>query len=167
MRACKDIDFLDSYWAEAKRIAKDVNENLAVGCGDNRRKPYSDSGVKMYIVKFSDLGSSWSPQDIIRDVAGKSNTLQALADKICRMIEKGRADSVKPMVQAICNNSIKKLTKHPSNYKIERAKRDDSLGILKRDAKGDFLGYGHFRWNYQAYKLDKVEIRHLKEYFKL
>lgn len=149
MRACKDIDFLDSYWSEAKRIAADIKENMPVGCRNEIQPVFSNGGAKMYIVNFSDLTDSWSPYDIINRVGGRSRKLEALSDKICNMIYKGDACNVKPLVEAICNNRIKKLTGKYTN------------------SGGEFLGYGHFRWNRQAYTLNPMEIRHLKNYFKI
>lgn len=151
MKACKDIDFLDSYWAEAKRIATDIKENLAVGCGNERKPIFSSGSAKMYVVKFSDLKDSWSPKDIFYNICGKSNTLDVLADKLQTMILKGRGEAVKRTVEAICNNKVKKLTRRYCNGKLD----------------GEFLGYGHFKWNNQAYTLNEMEIRHLKKYFKL
>jgi hypothetical protein len=148
MRACKDIDFLDSYWKEAKRIADDVVETLPTSIGEKRDPVYESGGTKMFIVKFSDLKDSWDVSTLVYTAEGKSKKLEALADKISTMIRKGRADSVKPMVKAICNNNVKKLT---------QPFYDD----------GEHLGYGHFRWNYQAYRLNDKEIDRVKEYFKL
>lgn len=161
MKACKDIDFLDSYWREAKRIAEDVKENLSQGCGEAREPIYNKGGIKMYLVNFSDLKCTWSPKDIIYGDMGKSETLQALSDKICHMIYKGRAEAIKRMVKAICNNNIKKLTKPASKFCKENTQYS---GIIY---KGDFLGYGHFRWNNRMYVLNSAEIQHLKKYFKI
>lgn len=149
MRACKDIDFLDSYWKEAKRISDDVVETLPISIGEKRDPFYESGGTKMFIVKFSDLKDSWDVSTLVYTAEGKSKKLEALADKISTMIRKGRADSVKPMVKAICNNNVKKLTQ-PSSYH-----------------DNDHLGYGHFRWNYQAYRLNDKEIDRLKEYFNI
>ena len=149
MKACKDIDFLDGYWIEAKRIAQDVKDNLAQGIGGVRKPLYSNGGAKMYIVKFSDLKNTWLPSDIINNVCGKSSTLEALANKIQYMIQHGRADAIKRMVEAIVKDNKKKLTR---KYLY---------------GSGDFLGYGHFKWNSQSYVLNTMEIKHLKNYFKL
>lgn len=151
MKACSDIDFLDSYWREAKRIAAHIEENLAKGVGEERQRVNSSSGVRMYIVNFTDLKDNWSAGDVIGRTAGQSLRLQALADKIVAMIHKGNADSVKPMVEKICTGRIKKLSKPDVVY---------SGGT-------EFLGHGHFRWNNQAYTLDPVELKRLKEFFKL
>jgi hypothetical protein len=153
MRACNDINFLDSYWSEAKKIATTIEENLPIGIGEQRQPLYSEGGVKMYIVNFSDLKDSWLPQDIINDVSGRSTKLMALANKISVMIHKGRGDAVKRMVNAICFNGTKKLTRY-HNYGTKHQ-------------QGDFLGYGHFKWNGQAYTLNAMEIKHIKNYFKL
>ena len=150
MKACKDIDFLDSYWKEAKNIASRVENELPMNIGDKRKPFYKKDGAKLFIVNFSEL-DSWNPGDLIYSISGKSKTLEALADKISRMIYRGRADSVKPMVESICRDNFKKLTKKNSHPQL----------------KGEFLGYGHFRWNNQAYTLNKKEITHLKKYFKI
>jgi hypothetical protein len=60
------------------------------------------------------------------------------------MILKGDAPNVKPMVEAICKGRVKKLK-----------------------APGRSFGEGHFRWNYQGYRLNKEEIKQVKNYFKL
>ena len=68
------------------------------------------------------------------------------------ILYKGNADSVKLMLTKIASGRIKKLTKKNNCYK---------------DAKGDFLGYGHFRWNNRAYTLDKFELFRSKEFFNI
>lgn len=159
MKACKDIDFLDSYWNEAKRIADNIKDTLPNGIGNERKPVFSKGGIKMYIVKFSDLKDTWLPKDIIYGIAGKSQTLSILADKIHYMIHKGRANDVKPMVESICNNTIKKLTQISGATKKQKE--------YSRAYHNEHLGYGHFRWNRQAHTLNVMEIRHLKEFFKL
>jgi len=151
MKSCKDIDFLDNYWIEAKRIADDTKSNLSQGVGTKRKPIFSKGGIKMYIVKFSDLKNTWLPEDIIYNVSGRSKTLSVLADKICTMIYKGRADAVKPMLRAIVSNNVKKLVKGKGGW----------------STKNESLGHGHFRWNYGVHTLNSMEIRHLKTYFKL
>lgn len=162
MKAVNDINFLASYWAEAKRIAEDIKGNLSCGCRDGLLPVFASGGAKMFIVKFSDLKDSWSPNDIIYNVVGASKTLNVLADKIHYMIYKGRANDVKPMIEKICSGRIKKLsqpiTKHQKLINKE---------YVKPLYTSEFLGYGHFRWNRKAYTLNEAEIKHLKQYFNI
>lgn len=147
MKACKDIDFLDTYWKEAKRIADDVNNNLASTIEQKRIPFFQKGNAKMWIINYSEL-NTWNPQDITGSFGKRNNNLKALADKISYMIYKGRADSIKRMLVSICNDNVKKLTQ-PNGF------------------DGEFLGYGHFRWNFKAYKLSELEIQHVKKFFKL
>lgn len=82
MKACTDFEFLDSYWTEAKRIAKDIKENL----------PKIQSKVKT-------------------ENHGNSATLEALADKLHNMIFKGDAENVKPFITRILTKGIKKQSR--------------------------------------------------------
>jgi hypothetical protein len=116
----------------------------------------------MYIVKFSDLGNSWSVEDVLKKVAGESKTLQILANKINYMINKGRGNDVKPMIKKICTGRIKSLSKPPSKKELHKHKFYEGL-----TPESEYLGKGHFRWNDSAHTLNELEIQRLKNYFKL
>lgn len=147
MKKCNDINFLNSYWAEAKAIAERIKEQLPM-----LKKSNVKSGSNIHIVNFSDIsGKSWAVEDVLKRQAGVSKNLEALADKIYHMIYRGRANDVKPMIDKIATGRIKKLTKKSSHS------GDD----------GEYLGRGHFRWNNTAYTLDQDELNHIKTYFEL
>jgi hypothetical protein len=146
MKSCNDLEFLDSYWKEAKKIAKNIKEQLPKVAGiDFKDTIYESkkSNAIMFIVNYSDLKNSWSPKDII----GRSEPLEALAEKIERMILKGNACNVKRMIESIGKNKMKK-------HKLYHYSEGKS-------------SLGHFRWNYQVYVLNKFEISRVREFFSL
>lgn len=153
MKACNDIQFLETYWIEAKNIGLKIQKELPKLATSNVRQ---NTGTLMYIVNFSDLENSWSIEDMLKKVAGESKTLQFLADKINYMIHRGRGNDVKNMVEKICTGRIKSFSKPPSKY-----------SKYSYRVESEYLGRGHFRWNYQAHILNELEIQRLKNYFKL
>lgn len=145
MKACNDLEFIDSYWEEAKRVGNRVLEELPQ-CSQSTVKNKIGCIVE---VNFSDLKDSWYPGDILSRKFGKSPTLKILAEKINNMILNGRSDCVKPMLTAIISGRVKHFSKPQ--------KGSNSLP----------LGFGHFRWNFSAHTLTVTEITRIKEYFKL
>jgi len=145
-----DLDFLSTYWERAKVIAEDVVNNLPIIVCESEKV-----GEFIHTVQFKDL-ENWgmSPNQ-------KSGNLSALADKISNMIYVGRSKDVKPMVLKIVSGRIKKQSKPISKHDRMVNRRDSQYFRYT----ADFLGYGHFRWNYQAYKLTEIEIKRLKEFF--
>ena len=158
MKACNDLDFLTNYWKEAKNIAFKIRKNLPQTIS-TQAKSISKTGLLCFI-KYSDIEHSWSVNDLLAKVYGKSPTLEILADKISYMINMGRGNDVKNMVEKICTGRIKSLTKKTAGHNIDKKHIADVY-------HNDFLGRGHFRWNYKAHTLNKKEIEHLKKYFKL
>lgn len=147
MKACNDIQFLENYWKEAKNIAYKIKQELPKTIG-SQAKSSSKTGLLCF-VKFSDIENSWDVNDLLAKVYGKSPTLEILADKISYMIHKGRGNDVPVMIKKICTGRIKKISQINNRF------------------NNDFLGFGHFRWNYKAHTLNEKEIKHLKDYFKL
>ncbi len=148
MKSCKDLEFLDSYWDEAKKIAENIKLNLPNGVGEKLEMLSSkEEKTIMFIVPYSKLGNSWDVQDILTQNNGRSKKLIALSEKISNMILKGDSCNVKPLIDSIINNKIKKQTK------------------VNKFKNNEFLGYGHFRWNYQTYTLDAKEINKVKQFF--
>lgn len=149
MKACNDLDFLTNYWKEAKSIADKIKKDLPQTIS-TQAKSHSKTGLFCF-VKYSNIENSWSVNDLLSKVYGKSPTLEILADKISYMIHMGRANDVKNMIEKICTGRIKSLSH------ITTSKGLNSI----------YLGRGHFRWNYKAHTLNNKELKHLKEYFKL
>ena len=119
----------------------------------------------MYIINFSDIsGQSWGVEEVLNRCVGTSTTLDTLADKINYMILKGRANDVKPMIERIYSKGIKNLIQ-PNHSEEKWVLRPDGVNDKLKNLGN--IGKGHFRWNYQAYILNNVEINHLKKYFKL
>ena len=149
MKACNDLYFLTNYWKEAKNIAFKIKQDLPKTIS-TQAKSISKTGLLCFI-KYSDIEHSWSVNDLLAKVYGKSPTLEILADKISYMINMGRGNDVKNMVEEICTGRIKSL----------------SHITTSKGLNSTYLGKGHFRWNYKAHTLNKKEIEHLKNYFKL
>jgi hypothetical protein len=135
----ENLEFLSSYWGKIKIIKKELID--LPNNFDNKLKKTKYKFI--YTKNFSEL-ENWS-------IHHKNITLCVLIDKIIYMIDKGRSIDIQPMLISICNNTVRKHTwKNP-------------MGL----SKGEFLGYGHFRWNYQAYILTPQEIIHLKSFFQI
>lgn len=147
-----DLNFLESYWERAKLIARRIEKELPIITVNHKKV-----GEFIHVVQFKDL-ENWgiTPNE-------KSKNLSALADKLVDMIYQGRAKDVKPMVLKIVSGRIKKQSKPISKRDRMVNRRDPQY--IKYTA--EFLGYGHFRWNYQAYKLTDTEINRLKEFFEI
>ena len=100
-------------------------------------------GKYLHVVHYKDI-NNWD----VKSFLGKSTALKALADKINTMIHKGDAVNVEPLLKRLLNH--KKKLNQPSNNDNKK-----------------FMGYGHFRWNYQCYELTPEELQRVKNYFKL
>ena len=168
-----ELEFLGNYWEEAKNIAYDILHNLP-NCTENSKGLKfinKESVIKMFLVNYSEIGNSWSVEDILRKVSGKSKNLEVLADKIFYMVHKGRSNDVKPMIEKICTGRIKSLYKGCSKAQIKSNELRNSDDIRKRLGSTNYmrenLGKGHIRWNNQAYVLNELELNHLKTYFKI
>lgn len=142
MKNCDDLTFLNSFNKEKKRIINNILENLPT------IKELKDTGV-IDTINLSKLNGNWTKHERF----GKSIALDALARKIEHMIDSiGSPNSVQPMLESICKNKIKKHTK--KNFR--------GIGWVQ---DGEFLGYGHFRWDYKVYILNADEIKRVKEFF--
>ena len=161
MKAMKDIEFLDNHWKEVNKVALRIKNELGNGEGEQLKAVGSvDNKARMYIVNYSDLGKSWLPKDIINEKNGRSTTLQILARKIYNMILSGNSSSVKLMVEKICTGRIKSFSQGLSKADKEYNKK---LGYTKYT--NNFLGRGHFRWDYKVHILTVKEIEALKRFF--
>jgi hypothetical protein len=141
----EDLDFLDSYWKRAKDIGGRISSELPK-TGENFNKISTNFGTTSY----SNLDSKWS----VNDLFGSSENLTALANKISHMIQTGKADSIKRMIESIVTGDVKTL------YHISKPNQWDGNKRTKSS-----LGKGHFRWNSQAYTLTPKEIQIVKNYF--
>lgn len=164
MKAVKDLDFLSLFWAEAKAIGQRVKTDLPKGSvhySNTLKEVNPNSAVKMFLVPYSQLGDTWSVEHILNRLGGDSKTLKVLADKINYMILQGRANDVKPMLESICNNNVKSLTKGKSKSDLKNFKEFNTT------CHAQYLGKGHFRWDFKAHTLTDIEIKRVKEYFKI
>lgn len=131
-----DLEFLSSYWLRLNKIKESFKEFTQI----NHDLKEVEGSKYLKTIQFSQIKNSWN-------FSLNSSTLIALSHKLMTMIEKGRAIDIEPMIKSITENKIKKLS------------RKDAFG------KSEFLGYGHFRWNWQAYTLTEKEIENLKKFF--
>lgn len=160
MKACNDLEFLDTYWDEAKKVAVKITKELPDFKEPDIKSP---NGTLMYIVNFRDLTDSWSVKDVLAKKFGVSPTLKILADKIAHMIIKGDAVNVKPMLVKIVSGRVKHFSIPKDKETIKLFEKYGSL----IDRNSNPLGFGHFRWNRKAHTLTQAEINHIKKYFKL
>lgn len=149
------LEFLDTYWKNAKEIAFDIKHDLPNIPSEDRK--VKKIGKYLSVINYSDLGNTWSVHTI------NNGGLIALGDKISTMILKGDACNVKPMVESICDNRIKNL-RQPNHSDSEW--RTDDGGNEKMVNLGN-IGKGHFRWDFQAYTLTDIELNRVKEYFNI
>jgi hypothetical protein len=133
--------FLSSYWNSVKIIGNDIKNDLPDNVISNVEKKSKHFGL----VSYKDL-NNWDVRGLLNN---KSNNLNTLADKILYMINKGDAINIEPMLRRICFKGIKKLSQ------------------VHKYSNNEFLGYGHFRWNYRVYVLKNNEIERIINYFKL
>ena len=101
-------------------------------------------------IPSSSLDKSWDTSALW----GTSASLTALANKIQHMIQTGKAEGIKRMVDAIVTGRQKTLYRisPPNEYNDGKRSKES-------------LGPGHFRWNYQAYQLTPKEIEQVRNFF--
>lgn len=139
LESSEDLEFIDNYWRETSKRLNNIIDKI-----ENELPIIYDTesiGDNLSLVNSSDLSDTWSKTN-------KSTSLQALADKITHMIRTGKSDGIKRMLEKIATGRVKSLSKPGFN---------DS----------EFLGKGHFRWNWKAYTLTPKEIERVKEFFNL
>lgn len=139
----EDLDYLNTYHKKAIDIGYKIKQDL----------PKTGLNVNKITDNFATISSSlldngWSTKSLL----GISEALNALADKIQHMIQTGKAEGIKRMVDAIVTGREK------THYRINGKKS-------VRPGERESLGKGHFRWNYQTYTLTPKELEHLKNYF--
>lgn len=136
----EDLNFLETYWIKINEIKNRIKQLPFI-------EPIGTEISKtLRIVSYKYL-DDWN----IKKMFGTSDNLKALTDKLVYMVEMNRSNDIPIMLKSIANNRIKKLYIHYD--KIKKTK--------------DFVGRGHFRWNFRAYKLTDTEILHLKKFFNL
>lgn len=117
--------------------------------------PTKKIGANLFIVQYIDIKDSWLPKDIL---LGESENIKALASKVKHMLNVHYdPDSVMRMLTSIMSNTVKSLKQPTTGFY--------DMYLDKRMNKSEHLGYGHFRWNYQAYTLTDEEIEELKKIF--
>ncbi len=84
---------------------------------------------------------------------GVSENLNALANKISYMIQKGDAPNITRMLAKIVSGRIKKFTTKGK--------------WTAKGNRGEFLGYGSFRFNWGVYTLNAAERERVADFFKL
>ena len=141
----EDLDFLNSYWKKVNDIGFKIKKELP-----NFNSKIIRTDGRLCFIKYSDL-DNWSVDSLM----GKSNNLVTLANKISYMISMGNGNSVKPMLEKIVSRGVKSLSHPPTKY-------GRSIGSTT-----EFLGKGHFRWDFGAVVLTDKEIKRIKEYFNL
>ena len=165
MKACNDIQFLSSFYAESKAIGQRIKNELPYEV-DSITK---DEGMILQIVQFKDM----------ENFKGFSNNLEALADKIDDMICRGRAKDVEIMLRSILTGKIKvwSFPDYSSPRRNKRREKKANYDVVQfhysnddkycEGEKQEFC-YGHFRWNHgRGYILNEAELKKVKEYFKL
>jgi hypothetical protein len=135
-----DLEFMSTYWAKLKDIKKRIKEELPYMKNDDHTRNVGSS-KNLRVMNFKDM-EDW------RVPSNRSETLTALADKVCDMIDRGRSVDIPVMIEKILTGRIKKLSKPHKNFDTQ------------------FLGHGHFRWNNRAYTLNQREMERLRDYFK-
>lgn len=139
LESSKDLEFIDNYWRETSKRLNNIIDKIK-----NELPIIYDTesiGDNLSLVNSSDGNDTWSGTN-------KSTSLEALANKIIHMIRTGKSDGIKRMLEKIATGRVKSLSK-PGVYDSE------------------FLGKGHFRWNWKAYTLTPKEIERVKEFFNL
>ena len=146
------IDFISYKEKAIEQVLAHIQLNLPIiKSTETLGKEY---GKHLILVAYADL-KNWKVEEQIKRLEGRSAALEALADKLGHMTRKGTNPNIMPMLFAIGRGSIKKLTK-PAPYTSRFARED-----------GEHLGYGHFRWNNQAYTLTPEEVARVREYFQI
>jgi len=140
MKFKTELDFIDNFNDIKRKIVQNILDELPI------IEEVNQSDNLLSVVKKNDLNGKWNKETKL----GRSLNLESLSKKIEHMILNiGCPNSVRPMLESICKNKIKKLSQDNGRY------------------ENDFLGYGHFRWDYKAITLSENEIKRVKEYFKI
>jgi len=143
-----DTNFVDTYHQRLKAMANAVVNDLAKKEPTGKVKKV---GTLLSVIKYSDMNGVWYNSEWFNS---RSVGLQALANKVAYMLEKGRGDSILPMLESIANNNIKKLYHPYSEYSIKIAKEFED-----NPQKRESLGKGHFRWDFKAITLSLEDVR--------
>lgn len=141
----EDLDYLSTYHRKAIDIGDKIKKELPK-MGTNFNKISHNFGT----ISSSEIGNTWDTSSLF----GQSEALSALSNKIQHMIQTGKAEGIKRMIDAIVTGRQKKL------YHISRP---DEHNHGKRTKES--LGPGHFRWNHKAYQLTPKEIEQIRNYF--
>lgn len=134
------LEYFNNHWKYLKKIVNDIDNELPQ-IENNRVQKVSNY---LHLIHYRDL-ENWDVS-----ISGKSKKLKILCDKL-KWMTLSKHDSIKiePMLKRIIYKGLKKQS------------QPDPNGTSK------FLGYGHFRWNYEAHVLNNEEINRIKEYFNL
>lgn len=81
----KTLNYLDSFWSKAKEAVNDITTELPKVSKEDILKPI---GKNMWVINYSDLGNSWSPEDILKRARGESKNLTLLTEKVKSVFEK-------------------------------------------------------------------------------
>ena len=138
-----DLDFISNHWKILTDIAHKIKNELPIMKGEPNIKKVGDN---LSTIKYSDM-DKWSVHD------DKSPTLTILADKIFNMILKGDSPNIKPMLDSIVKNNIKKLYKPGFDTRVNRSRESQ--------------GKGHFKWDHDVHTLSQQEVQKIKDYFKI
>ena len=142
-----DLMFTGSYWKKLTDFRDRIEKELPIINLDSTIKDAGTGGM-LRTMRYKDITDWHVP-------GNQSETLTALANKISYMITKGRGNDVPVLLDRIVNKGTKKLTQ-------------PRMPVLKGTTSripGEFLGHGHFRWNFQGYTLNDREMYRLREFF--
>ena len=120
-------------------------------------------GTHLCVIKYSDMDGLWYHSEWFNN---RSVNLQALANKIAYMMQKGDGDNILPMLNSIAKNNIKTLY-HVFTDRNDDEFYDDEFNLENTLQKKESFGKGHFRWDFKAYTLTLDEINIMKKYFGL
>lgn len=134
-----DLLFTGSYWKRLTDFRDRIEKELPILDLGSTIKDAGTGGM-LKTMRYKDTTDWHVP-------GNHSETLAALANKIGDMITRGRGKDVPVLLDRIVNKGTKKLSK-PDIFK-----------------RGEFLGYGHFRWHFRAWTLNDRELIRLKEFF--
>jgi hypothetical protein len=135
----KDIDFLNSYWKELHNII-DRFKDLKLPQRDNTIK----IGKYLQIINYKDL-DNW---DVGLQLTNDTPTFKIFRVKLEHMILTGKSDSIKPMLEKVCTNRIRKFR--------------------FKDSNGHYIncGTGHFRLGRDSFMFSDKELETIKLFFK-
>lgn len=138
-----------SFISDHRKKLDSVCNGLFEDFNPKEPKNVTKIGKFLYTIQYNHL-DNWDIRQLLE--TGYSPNLIALSDKLNHMINKGDACNVKPMLMRMIFKGIKKQTT-PARFKGDC---------------GEFLGYGHFRWNHgNCYTLTGEELNQIKTFFGL